>query len=155
MTWYLSCLTISFVLLFASPAQALEIQNPDPALKASEVVSLQLEALKDNDQPRKDAGIKQTYALAHPANKRLTGPLPRFTQMLKGPNYRVMLNHRAHSISEVAQTDQRAIFGVTVIGASGKVYKFRWTVQKIEAGDYAGAWATVAVSPPQTAEDGI
>jgi hypothetical protein len=141
--------------LFAAPAQALDIQRPDSTLSAKEVVSIQLKALKNNDDPRKDAGIKQTYALAHPQNKALTGPLPKFTQMLEGPLYRMMLNHRAHSIEEVAQGDGRAVFGVTIVDAAGDVYKFRWTVQKIDAGDYVGAWATVAVSPPQTADDSI
>lgn len=141
--------------LFAAPALALDIQRPDPALSAKEVVSVQLKALKNNDEPRKDAGIKQTYALAHPQNKALTGPLPKFTQMLEGPLYRMMLNHRAHTIEEVAQGDGRAVFGVTIVDAAGDVYKFRWTVQKIDAGDDAGAWATVAVSPPQTADDSI
>ncbi len=140
---------------FAAPAQALDIQQLDPALSAKDVVSIQLEALKNNDEPRQDAGIKQTYALAHPRNKMLTGPLPRFTQMLEGPMYRMMLNHRAHTIEEVAQSDSRAVFGVTIEDAAGEVYKFRWTVQKIDSGEDAGAWATVAVSPPQTTDDSI
>lgn len=144
-----------FAVLAAAPAQALEVQRPDPALSPAEVVSIQLEALKNNDEPRLDAGIKQTYALAHPNNKRLTGPLPKFTQMLKGPLYKVMLNHVAHTIEEVAQSDDRAVFGVTVIGAGGEVYKFRWTVQRIAFGKDAGAWATISVSPPQTADDSI
>lgn len=146
---------ITLAMLFASPVQALDVQQPDPALGAKEVVSIQLEALRINDDPRRDAGIKQTYALAHPQNKMLTGPLPKFTQMLKGPLYKVMLNHRAHSIEKVAQSDSRAVFGVTVVGGAGEVYKFRWTVRKIEAGDYAGAWATTTVSPPQTSDDSI
>ncbi len=142
-------------MLFAAPAQALDVQRPDPALSAKEVVAIQLQALKNNDDPRKDAGIKQTYALAHPQNKVMTGPLPKFTQMLKGPLYKVMLNHQAHTIEEVAQGDSRAVFGVTVVGGAGEVYKFRWTVRKIEAGDYAGAWATAGVSPPETIDDSI
>jgi len=138
-----------------TPAMALDVQRPDPALTPTEVVSIQLEALKNNDDPRLDAGIKQTYALAHPNNKRLTGPLPKFTQMLKGPLYKVMLNHEAHTIEQVAQSDDRAVFGVTVIGNGGEVYKFRWTVQRIATGEDAGAWATISVSPPQTADDSI
>lgn len=142
-------------LFFAAPASAIDIQRLDPALSPSDVVAIQLEALQNNDEPRLDAGIKQTYALAHPDNKRLTGPLPKFTQMLKGPLYKVMLNHRAHTVEEVAQSDSRAVFGVTIVGEAGETYKFRWTVQKIAEGDATGAWATVAVSPPQTTEDSI
>jgi len=148
--------TLAFLAIaFAGPAAALDVQRPDPALSPSQVVSIQLEALKNNDVPRLDAGIKQTYALAHPDNKRLTGPLPKFTQMIKGPLYQVMLNHRAHSIEKVAQSANRAVFGVTVVGAGGEVYKFQWTVQRIETGGDAGAWATISVSPPQTADDSV
>jgi hypothetical protein len=143
------------VLLSAVPSAALEIQRPDPALSPAQVVSIQLKALKNNDEPRLDAGIKQTYALAHPDNKRLTGPLPKFTQMLEGPLYRMMLNHRQHRIEQVSQTGDKAVFGVTILGKSGQVFKFLWTVRKIGSGEDAGAWATSAVSPPQTSEDSI
>ncbi len=142
-------------IISAVPAAALDVQRPDPALSPAEVVSIQLDALKNNDVPRLDAGIKQTYALAHPDNKRLTGPLPKFTQMIKGPMYQVMLNHRAHSIEKVAQTGDRAVFGVTVVSEGGEVFKFQWTVQRIETGANAGAWATISVSPPQTADDSV
>ncbi len=152
---FLTALVASAFLLGVSPVQAIDIQRPDPALSPAEVISIQLEALKNNDDPRKDAGIKQTYALAHPQNKRMTGPLPKFTQIIKSPMYKVMLDHRQHAIEQVAENDRRAVFGVTVTGASGDVYKFRWTVQKIGSGDYAGAWATTAVSPPQTKDDSI
>lgn len=142
-------------LLTAVPSAALEIQRPDPVLSPAKVVSIQLEALKNNDVPRLDAGIKQTYALAHPANKRLTGPLPKFTQMLEGPLYSMMLNHRDHKIEQVSQTGDKAVFGVTIVSKSGQVFKFLWTVRKINSGRYAGAWATSAVSPPQTSKDSI
>lgn len=152
---FFTALAILGSLVLAAPTQALDIQRPDPALTAAEVVSIQLEALKTNDDPRKDAGIKQTYELAHPNNKRMTGPLPKFTQMMEGPLYRMMLNHRAHTIEEVAQSANRAVFGVTIVGRDSQVYKFQWTVRKIETGDYSGAWATTTVSPPQTADDSI
>ena len=140
---------------FASSAVALELQRPDPALTAEQVVSIQLQALQNNDVPSADAGIAQTYALAHPDNRRVTGPLSRFAEMIKGPLYEVMLNHRAHSVEQVASSDERVIFGVTVVAAGGAVYKFRWTVQRIGAGEASGAWATISVSPPQTADDSV
>jgi hypothetical protein len=68
--------------------------------------------LQANDAPVSDAAIAQTWAFAHPDNKRMTGPLPRFTQMIKGPQYRILLNHRSHEVKEVARTDLQAVFAV-------------------------------------------
>ena len=52
--------------------------GPDPALAPEDVVAIQLAALQNNDNPTANAGIRQTFALAHPDNRRLTGPLARF-----------------------------------------------------------------------------
>jgi hypothetical protein len=52
--------------------------------------------------------------LPHPDNKRVTGPLARFAQMIKGPLYQILLNHRSHDIKELSHTDDRADFEVTV-----------------------------------------
>ena len=81
----------------ASPSFAAEVL-PDPALSPAEVIAIQLSALQANDRPQPDAGIAQTFAFAHPDNRRVTGPLPRFAQMIKGPRYELLLNHRSHEI---------------------------------------------------------
>ena len=64
-------------------AWAADLLAPDPALSPAEVVVIQLDALRGNEAET-DAGIAQTWAFAHPDNKRMTGPLPRFAQMIKG-----------------------------------------------------------------------
>jgi Domain of unknown function (DUF4864) len=134
-------------LLAAWPARAADLPAPDAALSPAEVVAIQLSALQANEAAT-DAGIAQTWAFAHPDNKRMTGPLPRFAQMIKGPLYRMLLNHRAHTITEVARADDQVVFAVTVTSGAGEVVSYRWTVAKVAAGEHAGAWMTIAVSPP-------
>ena len=125
-----------------------EIVEPNPALAPEEVVSIQLEALQHNDEPSEDAGIERTWAFAHPDNKRVTGPLDRFKAMIKSPGYRMLLDHRAHRISRVAVSGDKARFTVTVTPASGPVVFYHWRLRKVETGPNQGAWMTIAVSPP-------
>ena len=68
---------VALALLVAAPSWAADLLRPDPALSPAEVVAIQLDALQTNDTPEADAGIAQTWAFAHPDNKRVTGPLPR------------------------------------------------------------------------------
>jgi hypothetical protein len=143
-----SSLVTVALLVLAAPSWAADPLMPDPALSPAEVVSIQLNALQANDTPETDAGIAQTWAFAHPDNKRVTGPLPRFAQMIKGPLYQVLLDHRSHDIKEVSRTDDQADFAVTVTSQTGEVVGYRWSVAKVAEGANAGAWMTIAVSPP-------
>lgn len=139
--------------LSASPGGAQEILEPDPAFSPKKVVSIQLKALKRNDTPEPDFGIRQTWAFAHPANRRMTGPLERFTRMIRSPRYKMLLNHRAHEIEALERKSGVAVFAVTVTDKTGEVFGYRWEVRKIDDGENAGAWATTAVSPPMDAGD--
>jgi Domain of unknown function (DUF4864) len=149
----IKALALTFLILSA-PAWAADLLAPHPGLSPAEVVATQLEALQANEAET-DAGIAQTWAFAHPDNKRMTGPLPRFAQMLKGPQYRMLLNHRSHEVIEVARTDEEAVFAVTITTPTGDVVDYRWTVAKVRDGEHAGAWMTIAVSPPVPAGQAI
>ncbi len=135
-------------LLVALPTWATETLAPDPRLKPAEVVAIQLTALQANDSPRTDAGIEQNWAFAHPDNKRMTGPLERFTRMIKGPTYRMLLNHRSHQVAERLRSEDEAVFAVVIISQNNESFGFRWTVRRVTGGEHAGAWMTVSVSPP-------
>jgi Domain of unknown function (DUF4864) len=138
---------LALALLMAASAWAADLLAPDPDLSPAQVVAIQLDALQANEAET-DAGIAQTFAFAHPDNKRLTGPLPRFAQMIKGPQYRILLNHQSHEVREVSRTDHEAVFAVTVTTRSGEIVGYRWSVAKVTEGEHAGAWMTIAVSPP-------
>jgi hypothetical protein len=150
-----SSLLAAALLVMTTPSWAEDVRTPDPALSPAEVVEIQLTALQANDAPQTDAGIAQTWAFAHPDNKRMTGPLPRFAQMMKGPLYRILLNHRSHEVKEVSRTDDETVFAVTITSQTSEVFVYRWSVAKIADGADAGAWMTIAVSPPIPVGEGI
>lgn len=137
-----------FVFLVALPAFGQELIAPSPTIEPRKVVEIQLQSLQHNDDPAPDFGIAQTWAFAHPSNKRMTGPLERFAQMIKGPNYRNMINHKTHKIEPVVATEERALFAVSLKTADGQAMAFQWEVHKVREGVHAGSWMTTTVSPP-------
>ena len=78
--------TLPVLFLLAMPATAQELLTPDPIRQPESVVEIQLQSLQKNDVPVPDTGIAQTWAFAHPDNKRVTGPLERFAWMIKSPD---------------------------------------------------------------------
>jgi len=123
--------------------------QPKPDWQAREVVSIQLNALKENDSPSKDAGIEQVWAFAHPQNKSMTGPLPRFAQMIRSPGYAVLIDHQRHEISEVRESPRDAVFAVRVLARDGSFYGFQWQLRKaaLQSGP---SWMTTRVSAART-----
>jgi len=67
--------------IFISDTTLAELLKPNPALKPNEVVSIQLNALKNNNNPFLNAGVAQTWEFANPSNRKYTGPLENFTKM--------------------------------------------------------------------------
>ena len=139
-------------------ALAAELVRPDPSIAAGEVVAIQMMGLKHNDLDEPDFGIRQTWAFAHPQNRAITGPLPRFALMLKAPAYRMLLNHRAHAITPATdaagQTETGAEwrrFDVLVETETSEIMHFSWVVQKVRDGRFRDCWMTVGVSPPRPA----
>jgi hypothetical protein len=146
----------AFLLItISAPAAIAGMVMPDPAMTPADVVETQLKALQANDDPEADAGIAQTWALAHPDNKRVTGPLVRFARMIKGPAYQMLLNHRAHDVEEVGRSADEVVFAVTVTSEEGTVVVYQWRVGTVAEGEHAGAWMTTAVAPPMPAGQAI
>ena len=132
--------------------KAMDTETKRQKLDARQVVEAQLVSLKNNDQPFPDAGIDAAWSFAHPSNQRATGPLERFTRMLKSPTYRSLLNHSAHKLELIIATETSATFDVLVFpGGNAAPIRYRWTVALVESGERAGEWATTAVSAPQNA----
>ena len=135
-------------------SRAADLVVPDPSIAPEEVVAIQMKALQFNDNPSPDFGIAQTWNFAHPRNRAMTGPLPRFASMLKGPAYGLMLNHASHRIVSVPGNDNRANFDVFMEASSGQVLYFNWSVELVEGGEFDNCWMTVAVSMPRLAGQG-
>lgn len=125
-----------------------EVIHPNRTFKAADVVTIQLEALMNNNLPQPDEGIRQTWAFAHPVNRSATGPVERFSNMIKGPHYRELLEHISHDIQPLESDDTVATFAVEIVSRSGRRLGFQWVVARVSEGKYAGAWMTIQVSPP-------
>ena len=137
------------VILFTTSTSYAELVKPNNGIEPFQVVKIQLRGLKQNDNPKKDNGIEQTWEFAHPNNKKNTGPLERFKVMIKGKSYEVLLNHLDHKVVEINSNDLRALFEVTVLDKNKAYYKFNWTVEKYTAeGPLKGCWLTTMVTAP-------
>jgi len=139
-------LAIFSLLLSTSNA---EIIKPNSNIKPSEVVKIQLSGLQKNDFSFKDSGIEQTWNFAHPNNKKVTGPLPKFKMMIKGDSYQMMLDHLSHTITELRSSDKWAQFEVIILDKNKIYHKFNWQVEKYtEDGILKDCWLTTMVSNP-------
>jgi len=139
---------ILITLFLTSPSFA-ELVKPNNGIEPYQVVKIQLRSLKQNDNPKKDNGIEQTWEFAHPNNQKNTGPLDRFKTMIKGKSYGMLLNHLDHKVVEIKITDLTALFEVTVLDKNKAYYKFNWTVEKYTAeGPLKGCWLTTMVTAP-------
>ena len=137
------------IILFIFNKSNADILQPSPLYEPEEVISIQLSALKINDQPYPNAGIEQTWEFAHPSNKKFTGPLSNFTNMIYSKYYSIMLNHINHKIIFIKKNDNTAYYFVEIVDNIGNKYGFQWTVQKILSnGEYKNCWMTIGVSQP-------
>ena len=120
--------------------------QPSPHLSPVEVVKIQLEALEKNDIPHPNRGIEITFRFASPENKRATGPLERFTQMVNSPAYRPLLNHRTAEYGPIEVTENLAVQPVTLISQNGEKVGYVFSLSKQTGGSYDGCWMTNGVS---------
>ena len=140
-------LIIFFILVSISKAELLQ---PNSKIDPSDVVKIQLLGLQKNDDGFVDSGIEQTWNFAHPNNKKATGPLERFKNMIKGNNYQMMINHLSHSITELGRGDKWAQFEVIILDKNKIYHKFNWQVEKYkEDGPLKDCWLTTMVSSPE------
>ena len=140
---------ISLFLFISISFSNAELINPSSSIKPSEVVKIQLNGLKNNNQDFKDSGIEQTWNFAHPKNKKVTGPLDNFKRMIKGDSYQMMINHLSHTITQLGSDDNWAQFEVIILDKNKIYHKFNWQVEKYtNEGALKDCWLTTMVSNP-------
>ena len=125
-----------------------DIIKPDQKLTPYDVIKIQLNALKKNNQPNKNSGIEQTWEFAHPENKKITGPYERFQKMLLGDQYNVLLNHESHKIKLIMNSKDKYIYNVELISIDKKMYLYEWHLEKITIENCNSCWFTTIVSSP-------
>ena len=130
-----------------------DIIKPAENLTAYDVIKIQLNALKKNNEPNKNSGIKQTWVFAHPENKKITGPYERFQKMLLGDQYKVLINHESHKIKLIINSKNKYIYNVELISSDKKMYFYEWHLEKSTNKNCNNCWFTTSVSPPTNKGD--
>ena len=128
-------------------ADQLSQTEPDPSLSPRDVVSIQMEALRNNDTPYENRGIEVTFNFASPANKRMTGPLERFTKMVRNPIYAPMINHQTARYGKLMIEGDIARIDVILVSEDGAYVGYRFTLSRQHGNEYEGSWMTDAVVP--------
>ena len=148
---------ISLALVFASLGYLRFNENyspiltkPNIALKPFEVLSIQLDSLQRNNVPYKDAGIEQVWEFAHPENKKITGPLKKFKEMIYGENYEMLIDHENSEITILSEDSSISVYKVFILSRDKKKYSYIWQVEKVkEQGKFLNCWMTTVVSSPE------
>ena len=122
---------ILFFLISISGASE-NLIKPNTTLKPIEVLKIQLNSLKNNNVPYKDAGIEQTWEFAHPDNRKITGPLANFISMIHGINYQILIDHESSEIKIINKSRSKVMYEVYILSKEkknifiyGKLKKFQ------------------------------
>jgi len=147
MRLFIKSVLIFFIITNISNA---DLIKPEPALKPLDVLLIQLNSLKNNNTPYKDAGIEQTWEFAHPNNKIMTGPLDKFKQMIYSKAYEILISHENREITILRETENISIYKVIVLSKDKKKYYYIWQVEKVLLdGNLKNCWMTTNVSNPK------
>lgn len=127
-------------LLIVSAGWSAELEPaPSPDLSPSEVVRVQVDALK--------AGrIDIVFRFASRHNRAYAGPLPRFVEMLRSPTYLAMLNHASAMYGPLQKEGGYAYQTVTFIPPGGDAVGYVFVLSKSYSDACNGCWMTDSVS---------
>ena len=139
---------IVFFFLFTNISNA-DLIKPNSNFKPLDVLTIQLNSLKNNNNPYKDAGIEQTWEFAHPINKASTGPLERFRQMIYSDSYKILISHQNNKIIILEESVNKFVYKVYVLSKDKKKYYYIWQIEKVtREGNLKNCWMTTGVSDP-------
>ena len=103
--------------------------QPETTQTPEQVVRIQLEALRNNDSPARDAGIAIVFGFASPPNRAQTGPLERFVKMIR-TNYADLLNHRESRLFKTQHENDQAIQPVEVTSKNGLSFRYLFILRR-------------------------
>ena len=140
---------ILFFLLLTNISNA-DLLKPNTTLKPMDVLTIQLNSLKNNNIPYKDAGIEQTWVFAHPINKRATGPLEKFKKMIYSENYHLLIGHENYEITVLDESKNILVYKVYILSKNKKKYYYIWQVERVLfKGNLKNCWMTTNVTNPK------
>ena len=121
--------------------------TPHPSLSSLDVVQIIMTALQRNDEPSKNHGIRVTFNFASPANKKVTGPVERFINMVTGPVYGKMVDHLGAVYEKIKIRGNSASVDVMIKAGSSRFVGFRFLLTKQRDNEFDGTWMTDSVIP--------
>ena len=134
---------------FSTSISNADLIKPNANLKPFDVLMIQLNSLKNNNNPYKDAGIEQTWEFAHPINKVSTGPLERFKKMIYSNDYKILISHENTKIIILKESTNKFVYKVYVLSKDKKKYYYIWQIEKVnQVGNFKDCWMTTKVSDP-------
>ena len=137
------------IFFFFTNVSKADLIKPNSNLKPFDVLMIQLNSLKNNNSPYKDAGIEQTWEFAHPINKASTGPLEKFRQIIYSDNYKILISHENTKTIILKESSDKFVFKVYVLSKDKKKYYYIWQIEKVEReGKLKDCWMTTGVSDP-------
>jgi len=117
---------------------------PSELYTPQQVVVIVVDSLQQNAAD--DAGIATVFRFASPGNKAGTGPLSRFTRMIKG-GFSDMLNHVGGRYEPIEIEGDLAVQAVWLETQTGAEYGYAFQLSKQRGGIHDGMWMTDAVVP--------
>ena len=134
--------------LFTNISNA-DLIKPNSNLEPFDVLMIQLNSLKNNNNPYKDAGIEQTWEFAHPINKASTGPFEKFKQMIYSDSYKILISHKNSKTIILKETPNKLVYKVYVLSKDKIKYYYIWQIEKVnQEGKFKNCWMTTGVSDP-------
>ncbi len=118
---------------------------PSTHYSPQQVVKIVIDSLQNND-PRDDQGIATVFGFASPNNRSSTGPLARFTDMIKR-GFPDMLNHTESRYDPMDIVGDTAVQAVWLMTPTGTEIGYAFQLGKQPSGQFAGMWMTEAVLP--------
>ena len=115
--------SIFFFFIFINTSSA-DLIKPNSNLEPFDVLMIQLNSLKNNNNTYKDAGIEQTWEFAHPINKAAPGPLESFKQMIYSDSYKILISHENNKTIILKETPKKFVYKVYVLSKDKKNYTF-------------------------------
>ena len=137
---------LSLFWMLSSSAHADSSLQPSTQYQPDEVVKIVIEALGANTESQNDDGIATIYRFASPGNRVNTGPLSRFTNMIKR-GFGDMLNFVGSRYDPVEIQGNTAVQAVWLMMPDGTELGYAFQMGKQLSGEYADMWMTEGVVP--------
>lgn len=123
------------------------ISHPSPELGVSQVLDVQLDALKMTGNTRR--GIAQMYAFASPKSREMMGSFDAFATLIH-THMTPLVGHRSSRKLILEENEMRVQYQVTVVDVQGEERHYEWVLEKMPAPDCQFCWRNTYIHPMET-----